>query len=156
MFPSRSFIVSGLTFRSLIHFGFIFMYGVESLLVSVFYKWLTSFVLTNFFIELLPYSRHVMLLMASILYFFLYSYSLPINLVLGSTNLEVPSHLDSELNHMSCFVQWDIRRFLPNLACWSTRYGVKGWVIPTKTIVTSNSQVTPWYVNEPSKFVRAV
>ena len=51
MFPSRGFTVSGLTFRSLIHFEFIFMYGVESLLVSVFYKWLTSFVLINFFIE---------------------------------------------------------------------------------------------------------
>ena len=29
MFSSRSFIVSGLTFRSLIHFGFIFVYGVR-------------------------------------------------------------------------------------------------------------------------------
>ena len=29
LFPSRSFIVSGLTFRSLIHFEFIFMYGVR-------------------------------------------------------------------------------------------------------------------------------
>ena len=28
MFSSRSFIVSGLTFRSLIHFQFIFVYGV--------------------------------------------------------------------------------------------------------------------------------
>ena len=28
MFSSRSFIVSGLTFRSLIHFAFIFVYGV--------------------------------------------------------------------------------------------------------------------------------
>ena len=28
MFPSGSFIVSGLTFRSLIHFEFIFVYGV--------------------------------------------------------------------------------------------------------------------------------
>ena len=27
IFPSRSFIVSGLTFRSLIHFEFIFVYG---------------------------------------------------------------------------------------------------------------------------------
>ena len=41
-FSSRSFIVSGLTFRSLIHFEFIFVYGV-SVLVSFFYKWLTSF-----------------------------------------------------------------------------------------------------------------
>ena len=29
MFSSRIFIVSGLTFRSLIHFGFIFVYGVR-------------------------------------------------------------------------------------------------------------------------------
>ena len=29
MFSSRSFIVSGLTFRSSIHFGFIFVYGVR-------------------------------------------------------------------------------------------------------------------------------
>ena len=42
MFSSRSLIVSGLTFRSLIYFEFIFVYGV-SVLVSVFFKWLTSF-----------------------------------------------------------------------------------------------------------------
>ena len=30
MFSSRSFIVSGLTFRSLIHFQFIFVYGVRN------------------------------------------------------------------------------------------------------------------------------
>ena len=29
MFSSRSFIVSGLTFRALIHFKFIFVYGVR-------------------------------------------------------------------------------------------------------------------------------
>ena len=29
MFSSRSFIVSGLTFRSLIHFEFIFVYAVR-------------------------------------------------------------------------------------------------------------------------------
>ena len=29
MFSSRSFMVSGLTFRSLIHFEFIFVYGVK-------------------------------------------------------------------------------------------------------------------------------
>ena len=42
LFSSRSFIVSVLTFRSLIHFEFIFVYGV-SVLVSFCYKWLTSF-----------------------------------------------------------------------------------------------------------------
>ena len=33
MFSSRSFIVSGLTFRSLIHFEFIFVYGFEFIFV---------------------------------------------------------------------------------------------------------------------------
>ena len=46
MFSSRSFIVSGLIFRSLIHFQFIFVYGV-SVLVSFFYRWLASFPNTN-------------------------------------------------------------------------------------------------------------
>jgi len=46
MLSSRSFIVSGLKFRSLIYFEFISVYGV-SVLVSVFYKWLTSFPSTN-------------------------------------------------------------------------------------------------------------
>ena len=43
MFSSRSLIVSGLTFRSLIHFEFIFVYGVRKCSSSFFYKWLTSF-----------------------------------------------------------------------------------------------------------------
>ena len=42
MFSSRSFIVSGFMFRSLMHFEFTFVYGVESVLVSFFYKSLTS------------------------------------------------------------------------------------------------------------------
>ena len=36
MLSSRSFIVSGLTFRALIYFEFILVYGVESVLVSFF------------------------------------------------------------------------------------------------------------------------
>ena len=43
MFSSRSSIVSGLTLRSLIHFEFILCMVLESVLVSFFYKWLTSF-----------------------------------------------------------------------------------------------------------------
>ena len=43
MFFSRSFIVSGLTFRSLIHFEFIFVNGVRKCSSSFFYRWLTSF-----------------------------------------------------------------------------------------------------------------
>ena len=43
MFSSRSFIVSDLMFRSLIHFDFIFVMVLESVLVSFFYRWLTSF-----------------------------------------------------------------------------------------------------------------
>ena len=36
-FSSKSFIVSGLTFRSLIYLEFIFVYGVRSVLISFFY-----------------------------------------------------------------------------------------------------------------------
>ena len=43
MFSSRSFIVSGLMFRSLIHFEFIFVYGVRKCSSFILYKWLTSF-----------------------------------------------------------------------------------------------------------------
>ena len=43
MFSSRSFIVSGLTFRSLIHLSLFLCMVLESVLVSFFYKWLTSF-----------------------------------------------------------------------------------------------------------------
>ena len=37
MSSSKSLIVSGLTFRSLIHFEFIFVYGVRSVVISFFY-----------------------------------------------------------------------------------------------------------------------
>ena len=37
VFSSKSFIVSGFTFRSLIHFEFIFVYGVWSVSISFFY-----------------------------------------------------------------------------------------------------------------------
>ena len=43
MFSSRSFIVSGLMFRSLIHLSLFLCIVLESVLVSFFYKWLTSF-----------------------------------------------------------------------------------------------------------------
>ena len=43
MFSSRSFIVSGLMFRSLIHLSLFLCMALESVLVSLFYKWLTSF-----------------------------------------------------------------------------------------------------------------
>ena len=37
MFSSKSFILSGLTFRSLIPFEFLFVYGVRNVLISFFY-----------------------------------------------------------------------------------------------------------------------
>ena len=37
MFSSKSFVVCGLTFRSLIHFEFIFVYGVRIVLISFVY-----------------------------------------------------------------------------------------------------------------------
>ena len=43
MFSSKSFIVSGLTFRSLIHFEFIFVLVLGSVLISFFYMHLSSF-----------------------------------------------------------------------------------------------------------------
>ena len=43
MFSSKSFIASGLTLRYLIHFQFILLMMLESVLVSFFYRWLTSF-----------------------------------------------------------------------------------------------------------------
>ena len=38
MFSSKSFIMSGLTFRSLIHFEFIFVCDVRECLISFLYK----------------------------------------------------------------------------------------------------------------------
>ena len=43
MFSSRSFLVSGLMFRSLIHFEFLFVYGVRKCSGFILYKWLTSY-----------------------------------------------------------------------------------------------------------------
>ena len=43
MFFSRSFIVSGLIFTPLIHFEFIFVQGVRSVLISFFYMQLSNF-----------------------------------------------------------------------------------------------------------------
>ena len=43
MFSSKSFIVSGLTFRSLIHFEFIFVYGIKKCSNSFSYTQLPSF-----------------------------------------------------------------------------------------------------------------
>ena len=43
MFSSRSFIVSGLTFRFLIHLCLFLCMVLESVLVSFFYRWLTTF-----------------------------------------------------------------------------------------------------------------
>ena len=43
MFSSKSFIVSGLISRSLIHLSLFLCMVLETVLVSFFYKWLTSF-----------------------------------------------------------------------------------------------------------------
>ena len=42
-FPLSVLIVSGVKFRSLIHFEFIFVYGVKKCSSFIFYKWLTRF-----------------------------------------------------------------------------------------------------------------
>ena len=43
MFSSRSFIVSGLTFRSLIHFVFIFVYGFRKCCTFIFLQGVDQF-----------------------------------------------------------------------------------------------------------------
>ena len=43
MFSSRIFVLSGLTFRFLIHLSLSLCMVLESVLVSFFYRWLTSF-----------------------------------------------------------------------------------------------------------------
>ena len=48
MFSSESFIVSSLTFRYLIHLSLLLCMVLESVLVSFFYMWLTSFPSTTY------------------------------------------------------------------------------------------------------------
>ena len=48
MFASRNFLVSCLVFRSLIHFEFIFVYGVRNVLILFFFTWLSSFSSTTY------------------------------------------------------------------------------------------------------------
>ena len=48
MFSSESFIVSGLTFGSLIHFEFLFVYGVRKCSNFFFYIQLSSFPTTTY------------------------------------------------------------------------------------------------------------
>ena len=45
---SRSFIVSAVTFRSLIYFEFIFVYGVREYSIFLFYRMLVSFLHTTY------------------------------------------------------------------------------------------------------------
>ena len=54
MFSSKSFIVSGLTFRSLIHFEFIFVYGVREFFCFVlfFFGCVGSLLLHTGFLQL--------------------------------------------------------------------------------------------------------
>ena len=48
MFSAKSFIMSGLIFRSLIHFEFIFVYDARKCSISFFYMWLSSFSSTTY------------------------------------------------------------------------------------------------------------
>ena len=48
MFSSRSFIVSGLTFRSLIHFQFIFVYGVRKCFTFILLQLVDQFSQSHF------------------------------------------------------------------------------------------------------------
>ena len=67
MFSSKSFIVSGLTFRSLIHFEFIFVYGVREcsnfmllifiIIITIFYFWLCLVFVAAWGLSLVAASR---------------------------------------------------------------------------------------------------
>ena len=62
MFPSRSFIVSGLIFRSLIHFDFIFVELVlENVLISLFYMWLAIQLSQNHLLKRLSVLQRIFL-----------------------------------------------------------------------------------------------
>ena len=43
MFSSKSFIVSDITLRSLVHFEFIYVHDVKELSNCIFYRYLSSF-----------------------------------------------------------------------------------------------------------------
>ena len=62
MFSYRSFIVSGLTFRSLIHFDFIFVYGVRKcssfILLQVVDQFSQHHLLKRFFLISSNYKPH--------------------------------------------------------------------------------------------------
>ena len=51
MFLSKSFIVSGLTFRSLIHFEFIFVYGIKICSNLIFLTYSLPVFLVQFIVE---------------------------------------------------------------------------------------------------------
>ena len=48
VFSSKRFVVSGLTFRSVIHFEFVFVYDVRECFNFTFYVMLTSFLSTTY------------------------------------------------------------------------------------------------------------
>jgi len=56
MFSSRSFIVSGLTLRSLSILSLFLCMVLESILVSFFYKWLTRFPSISSFFKSVSFS----------------------------------------------------------------------------------------------------
>ena len=68
MFSFRSFIVSGLTFRPLIHFEFIFVYGAEHNSFSFFFPFYNTFLVTVAFPNYLPLNSagHEGLILAAI------------------------------------------------------------------------------------------
>ena len=62
VFSFRSFIVSGLTFQSSIHFYFIFVYGVKEVLISFFYMQRSSFPSTTYQRDCVFYTEYSCLL----------------------------------------------------------------------------------------------
>ena len=64
MFSSRSFIVSGLTFRSLIHFEFIFVYGVGKCLSFILLQVIDQFS-QHHLLQRLSFLHYIFLLLLS-------------------------------------------------------------------------------------------
>ena len=95
MFSSKSFIVSGLKFKSLIYFEFIFVYGVRK-------RSVLSMVLQSFILRAVKFSHHRLLKMLSFLYCIFLPYLLKIRC----------PQINGFVSGLSILFQWPIYLFL--------------------------------------------
>ena len=95
MFSSKSFIVSGLKFKSLIYFEFIFVYGVRK-------RSVLSMVLQSFILRAVKFSHHRLLKMLSFLCCIFLPYLLKIRC----------PQINGFVSGLSILFQWPIYLFL--------------------------------------------